>query len=200
MLRRAIFTFLLVVIYGTALAQESFPLNELKFMKFFGQRDGDKSTYCLLGNGFFRTISSNEEDTAIRDWISKHPDARAVPVSIIGEGSRMPITYIWAVDGSENLNLLLIKQGVFPGSVMLDAVHFDALSKGARDRVAIEAGAAYARKINPNLHQDKESPPQRLVPNSIYDVFLKELASAEASAQANKAGIWSDRFKELRGE
>lgn len=197
MLRRAILI-LLVALCGTALAQDSFPLNELKFMKFFGQRADDKTTYCLLGNGFFRTISSNEEDTIIRDWIGKHPNARAVPVSIIGESSRMPITYIWAVDGSDNLNLQLIKQGAFPASVMLDAVHFDALSKGTRNRAAIEAGAAYARKMNPSLPQDEDAPPRRLVPNPMYEVFLKELVDVEISAQTNKAGIWSDKLKELQ--
>ncbi|MCP5197514.1 MAG: hypothetical protein H6974_12150 [Gammaproteobacteria bacterium] len=175
-------------------------MSDLKFQKFFGQRPGDKITYCLLGNGFFRTISSNEEDVIIPDWLNRHPNAKAVPVSIIGEGSKMPLIYIWAVDGSENLNLSLVKQGVFPGSVMLDAVHFDILSRGTRDRANIEAGAAYARKLNPNLPKDKESPPRRLITNSTYEAFVKELKSAQDVAQANKSGVWSDKFKELRGE
>ena len=199
MLKRAIFI-LLTILSSASFAQDAFPLSELKFHKFFGQRPGDKTTYCLLGNGFFRTISSNEEDVVIPDWLSKHPNAKAVPVSIIGEGSKMPIAYIWAIDGYESLNLSLVKQGVFPGTVMLDAVHFDILSKGTRDRANIEAGAAYARKLNPNLPQDKESPPRRLISNSAYEAFLKELKSAQDMAQVNKSGVWSDKFKELRGE
>jgi hypothetical protein len=199
MIKRAIFV-LLAILCSASFGQDAFPLSELKFHKFFGQRAGDKTTYCLLGNGFFRTISSNEEDVLIPDWVSKHPNAKAVPVSIVGEGSKMPITYIWAIDGTENLNLSLVKQGVFPGTVMLDAVHFDILSKGTRDRANIEAGAAYARKLNPNLPQDKESPPRRLIPNATYEAFLKELRSAQDLAQANKSGVWSDKFKELRSE
>ncbi|MGZ5883496.1 MAG: hypothetical protein ACXWJE_03950, partial [Burkholderiaceae bacterium] len=80
------------------------------------------------------------------------------------------------------------------------AVHFDILSKGTRDRANIEAGAAYASKLNPNLPQDNESPPRRLIPNSTYETFLKELKSAQDMAQANKSGVWSDKFKGLQGE
>lgn len=199
MLKHAAFV-LLVIFCGASFAQDAFPLNELKFQKFFGQRTGDKTTYCLLGNGFFRTISSSEEDTAIPEWLSKHPNAKAVPVSIIGDGSKTPIVYIWAVDGTDNLNLSLVRSGIFPGSVMLDAVHFEALSRGTPDRANIEAGAAYARKLNPNLPKSKESPPRRLIPNASYEAFLKDLAIAQSTAQTKKIGIWSDKFKELRGE
>lgn len=199
MLKQAIFV-VLVILCGASFAQDAFPLNELKFQKFFGQRTGDKTTYCLLGNGFFRTISSSEEDTVIPEWVSKHPNAKAVPVSIIGDGSKMPIVYIWVVDGTENLNLSLVRSGVFPGSVMLDAVHFEILSRGTRDRANIEAGAAYARKLNPNLPEPKENPPRRLVPNATYEAFLKDLAIAQSTAQTQKSGIWADKFKELRGE
>jgi endonuclease YncB( thermonuclease family) len=153
-----------------------------------------------LGNGFFRTISSNDEGVLIPEWVRNHPNAKAVPVSIIGEGSKMPIAYIWAVDGDENLNLALVKKGVFPGSVMLDAVHSDILSKGSRDRANIEAGAAYARKLNPNLPEAKESPPRRLIQNSSYESFLKDLAKAQDIAREQKNGIWSDKFKALRDE
>ena len=191
---------ILAIFCNASFAQEAFPLNELKFQKFFAQRAGDKTTYCLLGNGFFRTISSNEEDVLIPEWVRNHPNAKAIPVSIIGENSKMPIVYIWAVDGDENLNLALVKKGVFPGSVMLDAVHFDILSKGTQDRANIQAGAAYARKLNPNLPETKESPPRRLIQNSSYDAFLKSLVNAQDIARKQKSGIWSDKFKELRGE
>lgn len=195
------FTIILFAIFCSAsFGQDAFPLNELKFQKFFAQRAGEKITYCLLGNGFFRTISSNEEDVLISAWVRNHPNAKAIPVSIVGEGTKMPIAYIWAVDGDENLNLALVNKGVFPGSVMLDAVHFEILSKGTQDRANIEAGAAYARKLNPNLPEIKENPPRRLIPNSNYEEFLKKLAKAQDIAREQKSGIWSDKFKELRGE
>jgi endonuclease YncB( thermonuclease family) len=110
----------------------------------------------------------------------------------------MPMTYIWATDGSENLNLMLVKKGALPATDMLDAVQFDALSKGTAQRAAIEAGAAYARKVNPNLPQIQERPPRRLVSDSDYGVFLKALTKANAEARTQKKGIWSDKLKYLR--
>lgn len=191
----------LSVFCSASFGQEAFPLTELKFKKFFAQRaDDNKTTYCLLGNGFFRTISSNEEDSMISEWLHNHPKAKAIPVSIIGEDSKMPMIYIWVIDGEENLNLSLVRKGVFPGSVMLDAVHFDRLSRGTPDRANIEAGAAYARKLNPKLPVPKEIPPRRLIPDSSYEVFLKQLGVAQDVARKQKSGIWSDKFKGLREE
>lgn len=190
----------LALLCGASFGQEAFPLKELKFQKFFGQRTGDATMYCLLGNGYFRTISSGEEDALISEWLAMHPNAKAVPVSLIGDGSKFSIAYIWAVDGAENLNLSLVKRGAFPGSVMLDAVHFEALSRGSRDRVSIEAGAAYAKKLNPGQPEQKEIPPRRLIQDVTYEAFLKDLGAAERTAQTQKSGIWADKFKELRGE
>jgi hypothetical protein len=189
---------LLATFCCAAFGQDAFPIAELKFHKFFATRVGDKTAYCLLGNGFFRTMSSNEENVLIPDWVRNHPNAKAIPISIIGEGSNMSITYIWAVDGNENLNITLVKTGAFPASVMLDAVQFEILSKGTPDRAHIEAGAAYARKLNPNLPDTKESPPRRLIQNSSYEAFLKDLAKADDVARAQKSGILSDKFKDLR--
>ncbi|MES2257790.1 MAG: hypothetical protein V4724_04690 [Pseudomonadota bacterium] len=199
MVKHAIF-FILTTLCGASFAQDAFPLKELKFQKFFAQRPGDKTMYCLLGNGFFRTISSREEDVLIPEWLSKHPNATAVPVSIIGDGSKTPIVYIWAVDGKENLNLSLVRKGAFPGNVMFDPVDFELLSRGTPDRNSIEAGVAYARKMNPNLPEPKANPPRRLIPNATYQTFLKDLATAEHSAQGQKNGIWADKFKDLRDE
>jgi len=190
--------FLLTILCTSLYGIDSFPMNELKFKKFFGQRTGDKNIYCLLGNGFFRTVSSNEEDVIIPNWLNKHPNAKAIPVSIVGEGSQMVLVYIWAIDGTESLNLNLIKNGAYPGSVMLDAVHFQALSKGSPDQENIKAGIAYARKLNPNLPVPKETPPRRLIPDSNYDNFLKDLKNAQNMAQIQKNGIWSDKFANLR--
>lgn len=191
----------LFVVSSIAVAEETFPVTELKFQKIFAQRSGDdKDTYCLLGNGFFRTISSNEESTLISDWLQKHPNAKTVPVSIVGEGSKMPIIYIWVIDGEDSLNLSLVKSGAFPGSVMIDAVQFEKLSRGSSERANIEAGVAYAGKMNPNLVTHKETPPRRLISDSSYELFLMELQKAQDLARSQKNSIWSDKFKELRGE
>ena len=198
MLKNLIFV-LFSVVCSSAFGQDAFPFSELKFQRIFGQRHGDKTTYCLLGTGFFRTISSDEEDMLVRDWMNKHPEAKAVPVAIIGEGTRMPIVYIWVVDGDANMNLFLIEKGAFPGSVMRDAVQFEAISREARDRAAIEAGTARVEKDD-NKRAPGESAPRRFVQDSAYDEFVKKLDSVEEIAQEHKAGIWADKFKEMREE
>jgi hypothetical protein len=188
---------LLMAFCGTCFGQEDFPFSEVKFKGLFGTRAGDAHLYCLLGNGMIRTIRSDEEAATVSTWRSQHPNANAVPVSIAGEGSRMRIVYIWAVDGNENLNLQLIKKGVFPGSVMLDAVQFDQLSKGSPRTASIEAGYAYGRKLA-NTPVLVEQPPRRLVSEARYGLFLKELIASESAAKVQTNGIWSEKFKDLR--
>lgn len=181
---------------------ETFSIIELKFLKFIAQRKGDNATYCLLGNGFLRTISSKEEDSIISEWLRLHPKAQAIPVSIIGEGTKSPIVYFWVVDGSENLNLFLVKRGAFPGQVMIDAVHFEEMTKNTKDRADIEAGYNLYSKLYPGSAEPKEKimQPRRLISDADYNAFLKELHNAQDSARSQKRGIWSDAFKDLRGE
>lgn len=192
----------LALLSSTCLAQQNFALSDLKFNGFFGTRPGDGNLYCLLGNGFFRTISSGEDAVVISDWRTRHPNARAVPVSISGEDSRMRIVYIWAVDGSDNLNLLLINKGVFPATVMLDAAQFDPLLKRSAptpEQKAIDAGMSYVRKMR-HVAPAVEAPPRRLISEPRYLDFLKDLLANENVARTQMNGIWSDKFNELRQE
>lgn len=189
-------------VWGSCFAQDSFPLSELHFNGPLATRAGESSLYCLLGNGFILTIRSDEEAAIVAEWRTRHPNAKAVPVAIMGDNTNMRIVYVWAVDGDDNLNLRLIEKGVFPASVMLDAVHFDQLLKmnGPSPRQkSIEAGYAYAQKT---LHAKPqiESPPRRLVTDARYQDFLKALLASEKTAQAQKNGIWSDKYKGLREE
>lgn len=194
--RSSIFLFLAVAC-NACFAQGDFPLSEVKFQRIFGQRAGESAMYSLLGNGSIRTIRSDDEESLIAEWRREHPNARAVPVAIAGENSRRPIVYLWAVDGKANLNLFLIEKGVYPGSVMLDAVDADRLTKGSAQRANIEAGAAYARKLT-NAAPVVETPPRRLVADSRYAAFVNQLDASERSARSKMNGVWSDKFKDLR--
>lgn len=178
-------------------AQGDFPLSEVTFQRIFGQRAGETVMYSLLGNGFIRTIRSDDEEALIAEWRRQHPHARAVPVAIAGENSRRPVVYLWAVDGKESLNLFLVEKGVYPGSVMLDAVDADRRTKGSAQRANIEAGAAYARKLT-NAAPVLETPPRRLIADSRYAAFVQQLGASERSAKAKMNGVWSDKFKDLR--
>lgn len=192
----------LAALSSTCFGQE-FPFNELNFKGPFGTRVGSSGVYCLMGNGFIRTIHSDEGATVVSEWQRQHPNARSIPVSIMDESSKAPMVYVWAVDGEDNFNLLLIKKGVFPASVMLDAVQFNQLlqmSKETPPRQAIEAaGYAYGQKLLGSTHP-VEAPPRRLISEVRYKEFLKQLVTAETAAQAEMNGIWSDKFKGLRDE
>lgn len=198
MFKFASFVFL-ATLCGTCFSQQEFPLSELKFQGAFATHAGESRLYSLLGNGFIRTIRSDDEAAIVAQWRKQHPDAKAIPVSVIDANSKTPMVYVWAVDGDDNLNLRLVRQGIFPASVMLDAVHFDRLSKGTSQRTAIEAGYAYGQKLKASIH-DEAAPPQRLISEARYKNFLKQLVSAETDAQAQKNGIWSDKFKGLRDQ
>jgi hypothetical protein len=177
---------LLVLLCRTCFGQEEFAFSEIKFQGMIGTRAGEATVYCLLGNGFFRTIRSNDGDTIVAEWRSAHPNARAVPVSIMEFMRKTSMVYIWAVDGDDNLNLQLIRNGAFPGSVMLDATQFNQLLQQAM-------GARAATSAS-------ETPPRRLVTDARYQAFLKQLLNDETAAAGQMNGIWSDKFKELRDE
>ena len=175
-----LFSFVLLAVFcSTCFGQEEFPLSEVSFQGVLGARAGEKTLYCLLGNGFIRTIRSDEETAIVSQWRKQHPDAKAIPVSVADTNSKMPVVYIWAVDGDDNLNLLLIGKGAFPASVMLDAVQFSQL-----------AGLS---------HLDN-APSKRLVSEARYKDFVQRLVRTETAAQAQKNGIWSEQFNGLRHE
>jgi hypothetical protein len=106
---------------SAANAQAPFPAREITFQEIFGSRNGDKSVYCLLGNGFFRSISSEEAGAVIKGWLTEHTKAQAVPVSVQPMGPSGRWTYVLIEDGEDTLNIELVRAGAFPGRVMIDA-------------------------------------------------------------------------------
>lgn len=173
-------------------AQVAFQARELQFHSIFGQRAGEQTVYCLLGNGFFMAPRSNDVKSLVDGWLKAHPDAQAIPVSIIGEGSKKPMIYVWLTDKDESLNLHLIKTGAFPADVMLDAVHFSDLSRGSPQQQSIQAGIDAYRKANPTAAPpQKEGAPRRLQPDAAYASFLKQLADADRFARSQHLGVWA---------
>jgi hypothetical protein len=106
---------------GAAKAQAPFPAREIVCQEIFGSRTGDRSVYCLLGNGFFRSISSEEAGAVIAGWLAEHPRAQAVPVSVNAMGPTGRWTYVLIEDGEDTLNIELVRSGAFPARVMIDA-------------------------------------------------------------------------------
>jgi hypothetical protein len=181
---------LLAVLCRNGLAQEEFPFKEAIFQGASGYRPGQNFEYFLVKHGFFRGVGVDEEAKIIAEWTSQHPNARLVPVSILGEKSRLPIVYFWATDGEDNLNLFLVKKGIYPAFAMLDRAQFNQLLKNPQYAAALEA---MERTGNPT-----RVPSRRLVSDARYDDFLRQLVAAETAAQSESNGVWSDKFKAVR--
>jgi endonuclease YncB( thermonuclease family) len=87
------------------------------------------------------------------------------------------LVYAWIEDGEQSINISLIREGAFPGGVMLDAIDY-------LDRI--------------HVHPPAEEMSRRIVPNDRYEAFVKRLIPAENEAKEERRGIWSDKYKEIR--
>ena len=162
-------------------AQATFDVSQLKFNSIFAARAGEKFGYCLLGTGFFRSIRSDNVDELVSSWLTSHSHSEVIPVGVLGSyGKPRSIVYVWVQSGDESLNTYLIREGAFPGGVMIDAVDFN------RIRGTVNANIA------------DENAPHRFVSAEQYDEFIKHVIEAEALAKSEKKGVWSDQYKEIR--
>jgi hypothetical protein len=184
---------LLAALCQNVVAQEEFPFSEMILQGESGFRVGGNFEYFFFKHGFFPGVRSDEEAAIIAEWKSQHPNAKVVPVSIFGEKAKFPIVYFWAVDGEENLNLFLIKKGVYPALVMLDTEQFNQILLLSKNFPYGKVLKAQDRAGNPT-----GVPSRRLVSDPRYEDFLKKLVAAETEAQVGLNGIWSDKFKQER--
>jgi len=161
-------------------AEAAFPASQLQFKSVFASRAATRAVYCLLGNGFFRAPSSGDIDALIAAFLAAHPAAQAVPVTVTAQNignakSGVPMIYIWVEDGDVNLNVNLVREGAYPGNVMLDVVQ------------------AFGGRIASMKDEEK---PRRLIANDKYQAFIARVAGAQDAAKAEKKGVWSDEFQE----
>jgi endonuclease YncB( thermonuclease family) len=87
------------------------------------------------------------------------------------------LVFAWIDDGEQSVNISLIREGAFPGGVMFDAID-------------------YFNQIK--FHPNADEMPRRIVSNDRYDAFIKRVIPAENDAKAERRGIWSDKYKEIR--
>jgi len=169
----------LPALFGAAQTQNNieapFPVSQLRFNLIFGSRTATKAVYCLLGNGHFRAPSSGEQSAIIEAFVASHPSAEVVPVTVTtpstAAGSRVPMIYVWVEDGDLNLNVNLVREGAYPGSVMLDVVQ------------------VFGSRIATMKDDEK---PHRLIADGRYEAFVDRVQAAQDAAKAEKKGIWSD--------
>lgn len=184
---------LFAAVCQSSVAQQVFPFKDLVFQGLSGYRPGESFEYFLFKTHVVPGVREDEVSTVISEWSTLHPNAQAVPVSVLGERSRLPIVYLWAVDGDDNLNLLLVRKGIYPALSMLDA-------RGGTRMIEAAPAARYIRKVE---RQNRIGNPgnlsaRKLISQARYETFVEQLVAAEMRAQAEAQGIWSDRYKELR--
>ncbi len=124
---------ILIIIVGTpAHAKpwrnvEPISASDISWKEVVGICGGDKTRlYSLTGRGGLSIpfLGGNQYppgmEEAIISWVAAHPKARAIPV----EGypffsNSVARIYVWLVDGDENLNVQLLKEGFFRASSLL---------------------------------------------------------------------------------
>src|ERR1700749_4794917 len=109
--------FMLRACTSLCVAQERFPAHELEFQEHFASRTNNPNTYSLLGNNFFRALSTPSPGEFINNWLAAHPSATAIPVSKENAArpgiSPRPLVYVWIEDGAKSLNAALVEEGLF---------------------------------------------------------------------------------------
>ncbi|WP_426112781.1 hypothetical protein [Massilia sp. PWRC2] len=193
-LRLAVFSVLLAICQSS-FAQREFPFREIIFdgVSVSGFHQGEPFEYFLIKRKILAGLPIAQESAVIQEWSKQHPGATALPVSIIGEESQLPIVYVWAVDGNDILNVYLVRKGVHPAIGMLDTAKFGRLLQASSNAPFIKLAARGERAGNPTGVVSR-----RLIPKLSYDTFVNELIAAETLAQRESLGIWSDSFKKVR--
>lgn len=165
---------------GQTSPTEKLYLKDFKFNSYFGYQNGDKNTsYCLLGQGFFRTPRSTNSDSLLNGWLAKHPDAIVVKVSSMATPEKsnpnLNLTYCWIIDNTDTLNNYLIRQGCYPGGTMQRPQTWKEMSSKEKE-----------------LYEDTDKPKVTVhIDKKTYASFIEQIKSAEIYARGNRLGIWA---------
>lgn len=93
------------------------------WMGSFGSRKEEpQNAYMLMTQGEFRAPKSKNLENLVKIWTEKHPKAEAVLVySMEGSGPLPGSKWksVWVIDGGENLNLYLVRNGACPAGTMV---------------------------------------------------------------------------------
>lgn len=164
-------------------------------------KGNDQRLYVLLGSGFLRATTFGDPKVFVSDWPKLHPKAVVTPISrMLSTNTRthqvMKLVYVWIEDGTESLNVDLIRAGVFQGGTMYDMVDNE---KGLDRLLKSDPKLADARA---EIEKERAAAPQdrseRLIPDDAYGKRMTRINEAEQAARAKKLGIWSDAMKEER--
>lgn len=85
----------------------------------FGYSDAEPATpFCLWTIGAYKSVNVQ---SITSEWLAKHPNARVIPVGRMYHANEPDkrFTFVWVVDGDDNLNLELVRQGCFPALALI---------------------------------------------------------------------------------
>ena len=175
--------FLLLLIFWSCLqtnAQTELTVEQVKFDGIFGSTELDSTfVYCLLGIGYFRAPSSDNIDSVITAWIDQHPNAIVKPIYTSGpsltDEPESRITYCWVIDGTDNLNLWLAKQGCTHG------MNLQYPTREVKKQLGM-TGKGFKGQYE-KVHINKAE----------YEQFIELAHEATNEAFENKKGIWKDQ-------
>jgi hypothetical protein len=175
-------------------AEGPFPVRELTIDGIYATRAGDPARYCLLGaNTCLFKLPHNPwtTDSWIDSWLIAHPNARVIPISeqrtVFPEAPKAAqLMYIWIEDGTDSLNVSLIREGRYAATAMIDMVEH-------AQRTLDGADADLRQQLEQERAQvSAENRPRRLITDSDYAAKMQLVMQAEQDAKRDKNGLWSD--------
>ena len=174
------------------------PASSITWQKgFIGTVNQDKTRlYHLTGRGGleipFLAKGPNETELDARAayigrWLERHPKAMALPVEAYPFFSKtVARIYIWILDGPDNLNLELVREGFINGSSLMTNLRFEDLYVTAKQvwdlRKQAAAAEMEAARANKGIWADSgylDANP----PGKIEYPGLEELARFERAAE-----------------
>ena len=175
------------------------PASRISWVKgTIGIVDNDKTRlYHLTGQGSiglmpFLAKGPAETELAARHryigkWLTRHPRAMAVPVEAYPFFSKtVARIYIWIVDGPDNLNLDMVREGVVNGDNLMTILQFDDLYITSKQLWAFRkqvAGAQIAAaRDNKGIWADPDYK-QANPPDKLHYPGMEPLARLEHAAE-----------------
>ena len=188
---------LLLILPALASAQQPFPASDLHVDGIYATRANDPTLYCLLGGNtcIIQTPPNPwNQDPFIGNWLSTHPQATALPISsrnwaLPNEHMHRRV-YLWIEDGADSLNVALVREGRYPAGMMQDMLEADRRQADLFKDPKFASSRAFMEQERAKMPEEQR--PHRLVTDIVYLQKMREIFLAEAEAQRQQKGFWSD--------
>jgi hypothetical protein len=182
----------------------SSPVSEMTVIGIYASRPEDATVYCLLGgSACLVPKDGGTADQFIAQWLKSHPGASVTPVSSAtqtmptstkpGSPAKLHEVYVWITDRDDVLNVALVHEGYYAAKSMIDMLESERQQNERANKIAAVNRSADFADMMAKWRDSipKEDRPRRLVSDSDYEDRMKEITSAEHTAQLAKRGIWS---------